>query len=154
MGQNVRQSQGPSISAVKLDSQQFDGHNTLLSRRSFPIFGISADGSKPHQSKWFRIVFILLKLPVPKHQTVWSIFDPQLLLFLSGLVVIVVVAILVVKWVRSERAEDTASTHHSLMTNLREMHATGEISDEEYRNLKSNLASKLRSEFDAGKKKS
>ncbi len=44
-------------------------------------------------------------------------------------------------------AEDDRLDANELLTNFREMHSRGELSDQEFRNIKSNLAQQLRNEL-------
>ena len=52
---------------------------------------------------------------------------------------------LVRRW--RDRVGRDATSSHETMTNFRELHARGGLSDEEYRTIKSKLASGVKSEF-------
>ena len=66
------------------------------------------------------------------------------------LLVLLVVAYYIVRRFR-DRAEEDQLTSHELLTNFREMHHEGDISDAEFRVIKSVLGGKLRQELkDAG----
>ena len=70
-------------------------------------------------------------------------------LIIGALVLLVLVGIgsLLIKKARLDE-EDSSSGTHSMMSEFREAHARGELSDEEYRNIKQTLAAKLREEFE------
>lgn len=72
--------------------------------------------------------------------------DRTTVMVVVSLIALIVVGYQAVQWSRSARTEEEASTNHSLMTNLRQMHAEGKISDEEFRNIKSTLTARIRAE--------
>lgn len=63
------------------------------------------------------------------------------------LLVLVGIGALLIKRARLDE-EDSAGGTHSMMSEFREAHARGELSDEEYRNIKQTLAAKLREEYE------
>lgn len=76
----------------------------------------------------------------------FSQLDATIYVTLAALVVLVAFGGYVIKRIRAEDDEGPAESH-LMMTNFREMHAQGELSDEEYRTIKSTLAAKLRGEL-------
>ncbi len=70
----------------------------------------------------------------------------QVVLWLAGGAVLISVGIYVVVKVRQGFSESGAASHH-LMTNFRELHSQGELSDDEYRTIKAMLAARLQQEL-------
>ncbi len=66
-------------------------------------------------------------------------------LFYRLLLIGITVKFLVGKW-RGRNSDDVQGTHE-LLTNFRELHAKGELSDVEYRTIKTQLAAKLQAEL-------
>jgi uncharacterized membrane protein len=78
--------------------------------------------------------------------------DGMLWLLLGCLALLVAFGAFLLRHFRDHQINPT-SEDHDLMTNFREMHARGELSDEEYRTIRSKLSSKLRGAItDADKK--
>lgn len=76
--------------------------------------------------------------------------DLEIIAVFAVLFILVIVAIYIVRMVRRSGTEDAAGAH-SMLANFREMHEQGELSDEEYRTIKSELTRKLKEEHkDAG----
>jgi len=69
--------------------------------------------------------------------------DPGLWLGLGGLLLLLGVGIFLIRHFRDHQLNPT-SDDHELLTNYREMHARGELSDAEYRTIKSKMTSRLR----------
>lgn len=69
----------------------------------------------------------------------------QLVIWLAICAALVVVGIYVVAKVRQSLSEREAATH-DLITNFRELHSRGELSDDEYRTIKATLAARLQRE--------
>jgi hypothetical protein len=77
----------------------------------------------------------------------------QIVIGLSGLAVIIVIAIYVVGKVRAEWLGNDSHTNE-ILTNFRELKESGELSDAEYRTIKGMLAAKLSNELkDSGEKR-
>lgn len=76
----------------------------------------------------------------------------QLILWTSILVGVVLVAVLLVQKFRGGAA-DKGSAANEALTNFQEMHARGDISDADYRKVKSVLGAQLHSELKDGKGK-
>ena len=76
----------------------------------------------------------------------------QLLLWLAILLGLLMVAVLVVQRFRGGAAQKGA-TANELITNFQEMHTRGDISDADYRKIKSVLGAQLHSELKDGKDK-
>ena len=71
---------------------------------------------------------------------------------LAVIVVLILVALFVVRKFRSRFDEDPSGTSDTI-TNFRELHVRGQLSDQEYRTIKSVLATKLQDELkDNGEK--
>lgn len=70
---------------------------------------------------------------------------------LGGFVLLVLVGTYVIQRVRAYRSEEDESTAGQ-MTNFRELHAQGVLSDEEYRTIKSKLSSRVRNEINDANK--
>ena len=64
------------------------------------------------------------------------------LVSLSAVIAVVIIGLIVVGRLRG-RVSDTEQGTHQLLTNFREMHAKGELSDREYRTIKTQLVAKL-----------
>jgi uncharacterized membrane protein len=62
------------------------------------------------------------------------------------LAALVLVAVYVVRKVR-ETMRDDSPAGSSIMSNFRELHAQGELTDEEYREIKNRLAGRLQDEL-------
>ena len=70
----------------------------------------------------------------------------QVVIWLALGAALVVVGIYVVGKVRQTLSESEPQTH-DLMSNFRELHSQGELSDEEYRTIKATLAARLQREI-------
>ena len=70
----------------------------------------------------------------------------QVVVWLAVCAALVVVAVYVVLKVRQTFSESEPRTH-DLITNFRELHSQGELSDEEYRTIKATLAERLQREI-------
>jgi uncharacterized membrane protein len=68
------------------------------------------------------------------------------ILWLAVCAALMAVGIYVVLKVRQTLSESEAKTH-DLISNFRELHSQGELSDEEYRTIKAKLAARLRQEI-------
>ncbi len=76
----------------------------------------------------------------------------RVVLGVGGLVILLLVAFYVVRRLRGHTGEDESVTHE-VITNFQEMHDEGDISDDEYRKLKTVLDRNLRRELnDTGDK--
>ena len=73
----------------------------------------------------------------------------QLVVSLTVFVALLAVAYYVVTWFRKPPKE-TGPDASELMTNFRELHSQGELSDEEYRTIKTMLATKLQAPLAPG----
>lgn len=75
----------------------------------------------------------------------------QLVLGAASFAILVAIGIYVVGRVKSSFREDGVTTNE-LMTNFRELHSQGELSDGEYRTIKAMLSARLQDELkDSGK---
>jgi uncharacterized membrane protein len=75
----------------------------------------------------------------------------QLTLGVAAVAILVAVGIYVVGRVKSSFREDGISTNE-MLTNFRELHSRGELSDVEYRTIKATLSARLQDELnDSGK---
>ena len=70
----------------------------------------------------------------------------NLIIGLALLAALIAVGVYLIKKVRGPEDEETP-TASSLLTNFRELHAQGDLSDEEYRTIKSVLAEQLQDEI-------
>jgi uncharacterized membrane protein len=70
----------------------------------------------------------------------------QLVIWTAGLAVLTVVAYYVVRRFR-DRTGDDQPTSSELLTNFREMHREGDISDVEYRTIKTVLGARFQQEL-------
>jgi uncharacterized membrane protein len=70
--------------------------------------------------------------------------EAQLVVLTAGVAVLIAVGIYVVAKVRRSFME-SGQNPSDLITNFRELHSQGELSDEEYRNIKATLAARLQS---------
>ena len=72
-----------------------------------------------------------------------------LVLWLAVFAVLLAVGAYFVLWVRSWFRGDASgqSSASDMMTGFRELHARGEISDEEYRNIKTRLSGQLQNDI-------
>ena len=70
----------------------------------------------------------------------------QLVLWIGVLMGLVVIAAVVVQKFRGGAADKAQATHEAL-TNFQEMHARGDISEADYRKIKSVLGAQLHSEL-------
>jgi len=70
----------------------------------------------------------------------------QLVLGLSAVAILVAVGIYVAGRVKSSVREDGITTNE-LLTNFRELHSQGELSDVEYRTIKAMLSARLQEEI-------
>jgi uncharacterized membrane protein len=76
----------------------------------------------------------------------------QLLLGVGVLLVLLIVGVMVVQRFRGSAAEKGA-TAKELITNFQEMHTRGDISDADYRKIKSVLGAQLQSDINDGKER-
>ena len=76
----------------------------------------------------------------------------QLVLWIGILMGLVVIAAVVVQKFRGGAA-DKAHTTHEALTNFQEMHARGDISEADYRKIKSVLGAELHGELKDGQDK-
>ena len=60
--------------------------------------------------------------------------------------ILMLVGLYVVSKVRESRDEQRSDTHE-MLSNFRELHSQGELSDEEFRTIKTNLAAQLQDEL-------
>lgn len=84
-----------------------------------------------------------------------SIFDEryvQVIVGLAGLAVIVAIGVYVVGKIRSSDEENPQSTSE-VMSTFRELYESGELSEEEYKNIKSKLSASLQQELKRPRKK-
>lgn len=72
--------------------------------------------------------------------------DAQFVLWAAIGAALVAIGVYVVMKVRTWSREGIAGTH-DLLTNFRELHDQGELSDEEYRKVKTTLAARLQQEL-------
>lgn len=72
--------------------------------------------------------------------------EARLVILAAFVAVLVAVGIYVVAKVRRSFMESGAGAS-DLITNFRELHSQGELSDEEYRNIKATLAARLQSQL-------
>ena len=70
-------------------------------------------------------------------------FDSSLWLMLGALVGLLGVGIVLMRHFRDHQTNPTTDDHDQL-TNYREMHRRGELSDEEYRTIKSKMTARLK----------
>ena len=70
----------------------------------------------------------------------------QLVLWIAATAALVAVGVYIVGRVRAGLREDDAPSS-DLLTNFRELHALGELSDEEYRTIKAMLSARLQEEI-------
>lgn len=70
----------------------------------------------------------------------------QLIIWLAVLAMLTVLAVYVVRSWRESSGDDQISVN-DLLSNYREMHSRGEISDEEFRTIKTALKEKLQQEL-------
>jgi hypothetical protein len=76
----------------------------------------------------------------------------QLVIGLTALAILTVIGAFVVKKFR-DRNDDDRPTANDLLTNFRDLHDEGDISEKEYRNIKTVLGDKLHQELsDNGEK--
>lgn len=78
--------------------------------------------------------------------------EARLILTVASLLALVAVGLYVMGKVRG-LFRSTEAGSGDLLNNFRDLHSQGELSDEEYRNIKSKLAAKLRAEFERAKPK-
>lgn len=70
----------------------------------------------------------------------------QVVLFLAATAILITVGAYLVARVRAS-FQETPPPANELLTNFRELHSKGELSDEEYRTIKSMLAERLQEEL-------
>jgi len=70
----------------------------------------------------------------------------QLVLLIAATAAVVAVGVYIVGRVRAGLREDDAPSSE-LLSNFRELHARGELSDEEYRTIKAMLSARLQEEI-------
>ena len=70
----------------------------------------------------------------------------RLVAFIAALSILVAVGFYLISRIRN-RYRETDVGSGILLDNFRELHSGGQLSDEEYRNIKSKLAARLREEF-------
>lgn len=75
-----------------------------------------------------------------------------LTLWLAGLAILTAVGVYVVGKLRGTYRESDLEPS-KLITNFRELHSQGQLSDEEYRNIKSKLATQMQEQLEKSKKK-
>lgn len=73
-------------------------------------------------------------------------FDTQTLVLFAILAVLVIVGIVLGNRFR-QSIKDAPTDTSDLLSNFREMHARGELSEEEYRTIRSTLSARLRQEL-------
>lgn len=72
--------------------------------------------------------------------------EARVVIWLSLGVILVTVGFYVVGKVR-ENMRDPPSQSHDLITNFRELHSQGELTEQEYRTIKTKLAARLQQEL-------
>jgi hypothetical protein len=98
-----------------------------------------------HPVRLMRVAPVVTPLePSPIVHRMALLSDTVLWLLLGALALLAAVGGYLIRHFR-DHGRNPTSEDHDLMTNFREMHARGELSDEEYRTIKSKLSSKLRS---------
>ena len=79
-------------------------------------------------------------------ESLYNVFDRNglviPLLVLAVVVMVVIVGLIVAGSLRGRDRDDEQDTHQ-MLTKFREMHAKGELSDQEYRTIKTQLAAKM-----------
>ena len=82
----------------------------------------------------------------------WSSTTAQVVILLAGLAVMVAVGFYLVRRFRGGAEEDQPSAS-DLLTNFGELHSRGELSEQEYRTIKTLLAARMQEEIkDTGDK--
>ncbi len=79
----------------------------------------------------------------------WEIFqipEARWVMLAAGLGILLLIGVYLIRKVRPSE-EEQFSASSELITNSRELHAQGELSDEEYRTIKSKLAGDLEQEL-------
>lgn len=74
----------------------------------------------------------------------------QSLILLAAVLAVTAIGIALVRKLRDRTGRDEPSSHE-IMTNFRELHARGGLSDEEYSTIKSKLAGRVKSEFESSR---
>ena len=74
--------------------------------------------------------------------------DPRLraMLLFAGMLLLIAIGVYVVGRFRDSSDEDQVATANTL-ANFREMHAKGDLSDEEFRTIKTRLANQMQAEL-------
>jgi uncharacterized membrane protein len=76
----------------------------------------------------------------------WQIRPELLVLEIAGLAILVAVVSYVITKIRSKTVQKERGANQ-LLSNLRELHSQGELSDEEFRTIKTTLAAELQDEL-------
>ena len=117
------------VRARKLDGPLIEGHNKLD----------RLDGLYPAIQKFWRRSMNNLNELLEESVT-------KLALPLAAMVVVIIVGVYVIRKVRDGSAKQAQQTS-DMMTNLRELNAQGQISDDEYRTIKTKLVAQLHKEI-------
>ncbi|HEV3003461.1 MAG TPA: hypothetical protein VGX78_03325 [Pirellulales bacterium] len=72
--------------------------------------------------------------------------EARLVLWLTVVAILILLGIYAVSKVR-ESSDEKGSDPHELLSNFRELHSQGELSDDEYRTIKTMLAARVRQEL-------
>lgn len=72
--------------------------------------------------------------------------EGRISLLVTAMAVLIVVGVYIIGKMRSKLRE-TDSGSNDLMTNFRELHSRGDLSDEEYRTIKASLTARLQREI-------
>lgn len=70
----------------------------------------------------------------------------QVLMWLAVIVFLMAGLVYLMRWMR-ESGEDEVAGSGDLMTSFRDIHSRGQLSDEEYRTIKSRLAARMQGEL-------
>ena len=71
---------------------------------------------------------------------------PRVIMWFTTIVVLIVIGVYIASKFRGTTGESTIGASE-MLTNYREMHSKGELSDEEFRTIKAKLARKLQQEL-------
>jgi uncharacterized membrane protein len=81
----------------------------------------------------------------------WSLKPEELILWVTVLAVLIAVAYYLLRKIRAKTVQQEPEASE-LLSKFRELHSEGELSDEEFRTIKTTLSAKLRRELkDSGK---
>ena len=81
----------------------------------------------------------------------WSLQPEILILWLAALAVLIAVAVYFIKKIRSKTLQHEPPASE-LLSKFRDLHSRGELSDEEFRTIKTTLTARLQQELnDSGK---